>query len=70
MIRIGNFYYGMMAADVVSWMADFMYWAVNTFGEHWIVEGPQQSALKLDFLDPVVLLAAVKAKSAAVLKDA
>lgn len=30
-----NFYYGMRAAGVERWKAEFMYWAVSTFGPDW-----------------------------------
>lgn len=30
-----NFYYGMRASNVPEWKAQFMYWAVSTFGPDW-----------------------------------
>ncbi|MEM8553729.1 MAG: DUF1353 domain-containing protein [Pseudomonadota bacterium] len=33
-----NFYYGMCANGVPPWKANTMYWAVRTFGKHWILE--------------------------------
>ncbi len=33
-----NFYYGMRAAGVERWRAEFMYWAVSTFGPSWKLE--------------------------------
>lgn len=57
-----NFYYGMLAQGVDRTQADFMYWAVETFGPTWTLEAPGE---QLDLTDPVVL-AAAKSKAAAV----
>lgn len=33
-----NFYYGMRASAVPEWKANFMYWAVATFGPDWTIQ--------------------------------
>lgn len=74
-----DFYYGMMAREVAAWQASFMYWAVATFGPQWeltassglalpddvrlVLAGNAEGSLRLE--DPV-LLAAAKAKAAAI----
>jgi hypothetical protein len=57
-----SFYYGMLASGVERWKADFMYWAVSTFGPRWTLTGAVQA---IDFSNPVVA-AAARSKAAAV----
>lgn len=62
-----DFYNGMRAKDVPKWQADFMYWAVEAFGPQWrlTTAGKSRQSAAVDLSDPVVL-AAAKAKSAAI----
>ena len=62
-----TFYNGMRAMKVPKWQADFMYWAVKAFGPTWTLTdaGESRQSAVVDLSDPVVL-AAAKAKSAAI----